>query len=60
MSRERVLLRQLRTLQTLDEAVGALRALSAQHFRIARGLLPAARAYRDEITAALITIGYPR
>jgi F-type H+-transporting ATPase subunit gamma len=53
MSRERVLLRRLRTLETLDEAVGALRALSAQHFRVARGLLPAARAYRDEITAAL-------
>lgn len=53
MSRERVLLRRLRTLQTLDEAVGSLRALSAQHFRVARGLLPAARAYRDEITAAL-------
>lgn len=53
MSRERVLLRRLRTLETLDEAVSALRALSAQHFRVARGLLPAARAYRDEITAAL-------
>jgi F-type H+-transporting ATPase subunit gamma len=53
LSRERVLLRRLRTFQTLDEAVGALRALSAQHFRVARGLLPAARAYRDEITAAL-------
>lgn len=53
MSRERVLLRQLRTFGMLDEAVAALRALSAQHFRVARGLLPAARAYRDEITAAL-------
>lgn len=53
MSRERVLLRRLRTLHMLDEAVGALRALSAQHFRVARRLLPAARAYRDEITTAL-------
>jgi F0F1-type ATP synthase gamma subunit len=53
VSRERVLLRRLRTLRTLEEAVGALRALSAQHFRIARGLLPAARAYREEITASL-------
>lgn len=53
MSRERVLLRRLHTLQTLDETVAALRALSAQHFRVARRLLPAARAYRDEITAAL-------
>jgi len=53
VSRERALLRRIRTLQTLEEAVGALRALSAQHFRVARGRLPAARAYRDEITAAL-------
>jgi len=53
VSRERVLLRRLRTLDTLDEAVGALRALSAQHFRVARALLPAARAYRDEITAVM-------
>jgi F0F1-type ATP synthase gamma subunit len=53
MSRERVLLRRLRTLETLDESVAALRALSAQHFRVARGLLPAARAYRDELTAML-------
>jgi F-type H+-transporting ATPase subunit gamma len=53
VSRERVLQRKLRALRTLDEAVGALRSLSAQHFRIARALLPAARSYRDEITALL-------
>jgi F0F1-type ATP synthase gamma subunit len=53
MSRERMLRRRLRTLETLDEAVGALRALSAQQFRVARGLLSASRGYRDEITAAL-------
>jgi F-type H+-transporting ATPase subunit gamma len=53
VSRERTLARHLRTLETLDEAVSALRALSAQHFRVARRLLPAARAYREEITAAL-------
>ncbi len=49
MSRERVLQRRLRTLGTLDEAVGALRSLSAQHFRAARAPLAAARAYRDEV-----------
>lgn len=56
MSRERALLRRLRTLRTLEEAVGALRALSAQHFRVARSLLPAARAYRQEVTAALAAL----
>lgn len=49
MSRERVLLRRLRTLGTLEEAVSALRALSAQHFRAARAPLSAVRAYRDEV-----------
>jgi F0F1-type ATP synthase gamma subunit len=53
VSRERVLFHRLRTLETLDAAVSALRTLSAQHFRVARALLPAARTYRDEITAAL-------
>jgi F-type H+-transporting ATPase subunit gamma len=53
VSRERVLMRRLRTLGTLHEAVSALRALSAQHFRNARALLPAARTYRDEVTALL-------
>jgi F0F1-type ATP synthase gamma subunit len=57
VSRERVLLRRLRTLETLDEAVGALRALSAQHFRAVRGLVPAARAYRDEVAASLGVLG---
>lgn len=49
MSRERVLRQRLRTLATLDEAVGALRSLSAQHFRAARAPLEATRAYRDEV-----------
>lgn len=49
MSRERVLQRRLRTLGTLDEAVGALRSLSAQHFRAARAPLADVRAYRDEV-----------
>jgi F-type H+-transporting ATPase subunit gamma len=49
VSRERVLQRRLRTLGTLEEAVGALRSLSAQHFRAARAPLEAVRAYRDEV-----------
>jgi F-type H+-transporting ATPase subunit gamma len=53
VSRERVLQRRLRALHTLDEAVGALRALSAQHFRAARALLPSARAYRGELAPLL-------
>lgn len=57
MSRERILQRRLRTLGTLDEAVGALRSLSAQHFREARALLPAVRAYRDEVKAFLGVLG---
>ncbi len=57
MSGERVLRRRLRTLETLEEAVGALRSLSAQHFRSARAVLPSARAYRDELDAMLGVLG---
>jgi F-type H+-transporting ATPase subunit gamma len=53
VSRERTLRRRLRTLATLDEVIGALRALSAQHFRAARAPLTAARAYRDEVAGFL-------
>jgi F-type H+-transporting ATPase subunit gamma len=53
VSRERRLRRQLRALSTLEEAIGALRALSAQHFRTARNALQAARAYRSEVEATL-------
>ena len=40
MSHERVLRQRLRVLGTLHEAVGALRSLSAHHFRAARAALP--------------------
>jgi F-type H+-transporting ATPase subunit gamma len=53
VSRERVLQRRLRTLGTLEQAVGALRSLSAQHFRAARAPLAAVRAYRDEMQSFL-------
>jgi F-type H+-transporting ATPase subunit gamma len=49
VSRERALHRRLRALETLQEAIGALRSLSAQHFRAAREPLAAVRAYRDEV-----------
>lgn len=57
MSRERVLQRRLRTLGTLEEAVSALRSLSAQHFRAARAPLAAVRAYRDEVQRFLGVLG---
>jgi F-type H+-transporting ATPase subunit gamma len=59
VSRERVLQRRLRALETLDEAVGALRSLSAQHFRAARGPLAAARLYRDEVRRFLAVLDAP-
>jgi F-type H+-transporting ATPase subunit gamma len=54
MSRERALTRRLHVLGTLNEAVGALRALSAHHFRAARQALGPARRYRAEVE---LTIG---
>ena len=56
MSRERALVHRLRTLSTLEQAVGALRSLSARHFRAARAPLASARAYRDEVGAFLATL----
>ncbi len=56
MSRERTLERRLRALSTLEQAIGALRSLSARHFRAARAPLPFARAYRDEVGAFLSTL----
>jgi len=53
MSRERVLQQHLRSLGTLQDAVGALRSLSAQHFRAARLPLAAVRTYRDEVEGFL-------
>jgi len=57
VSRERELERQLVTLATLEQAVGALRTLSARHFRAARAPLASARAYRDEIEGMLGALG---
>jgi len=49
VSRERSLLLRLHALETLEEAVGALRSLSAQHFRAARAPLAPVRTYREEV-----------
>ena len=53
MSEERSLRARLRTLATLHEAVGALRSLSAHHFRAVRAALPAARSYRLAVESTL-------
>ena len=57
MKREHSLRRQLKSLETLSEAVAAMKSLSAHHFRLARAALPAARAYRQGIDDALGAIG---
>lgn len=59
MSRARDLERRLRTLSALEQAIGALRSLSARHFRAARAPLPSARAYRDEVAAFLSALDSP-
>jgi F-type H+-transporting ATPase subunit gamma len=56
--RHQLYLRQrLRTLQTLHEAVSAMRSLAAHHFRTLRKTLPFSRAYRTEIEAVITEIG---
>jgi F-type H+-transporting ATPase subunit gamma len=57
MKRAHILRRRLRSLDMLSEAVGAMKSLSAHHFRAARAALPAARAYRQGIDVALAAIG---
>lgn len=53
MNRERYLQQRMHTLHALDEAIGAMRSFSAHHFRLSREALPPARAYREEVEAAL-------
>jgi F-type H+-transporting ATPase subunit gamma len=59
MKREQSLRRRLQSQETLFEAVSAMKSLSAHHFRVTRAALPAARAYRRDIDAALAAIGLP-
>lgn len=53
MKREAALRRRLHTLQTLAEAVGAMRPLAAHHFRMARAQLLPAREYRAGVEQAV-------
>ncbi|MEW6219784.1 MAG: FoF1 ATP synthase subunit gamma [Thermodesulfobacteriota bacterium] len=51
MRRELALQQRLALLATLEDAVSAMQALAAHHFRLLRQALPAARRYRQEIEA---------
>jgi F-type H+-transporting ATPase subunit gamma len=56
VTQERELERRLRTLSTLEQAIAALRSLSARHFLAARAPLASARAYRDEMGSFLAAL----
>jgi ATP synthase F1 gamma subunit len=57
MKRYQYLQRRLRTLNTLHDAVGALRSLSAHHFRVCRQALIPAREYRRQIERVIAAVG---
>ncbi len=57
MKRQQYFRHRLQTLAALRDAVGAMRSLSAHHFRRARQGLAAARAYRDEMNTVVAEIG---
>ncbi|NJN46052.1 MAG: F0F1 ATP synthase subunit gamma [Candidatus Competibacteraceae bacterium] len=57
MKRQQYLQHRLQTLSALRDAVGAMRSLSAHHFRRARHALPAARQYRAEMNTVIAEIG---
>lgn len=57
MKRLQYLQHRLQTLSALRDAVGAMRSLSAHHFRRARQSLPDARQYRDEMDTVIAEIG---
>jgi F-type H+-transporting ATPase subunit gamma len=57
MKRQQFLKQRLRTLGALRDAVGAMRSLSAHHFRRARQALSAARQYRAEMDTLIVEIG---
>lgn len=59
MKREHSVRRRLHSLETLSEAVGAMKSLAAHHFRSARSALPAAHAYREGVDEAIAAIGLP-
>jgi F-type H+-transporting ATPase subunit gamma len=57
MMREQQLAKRARTLHTLDEAVTAMKSLSAHQFLLARRALEPARQYRGEIDELIAQIG---
>ena len=57
MKRERDLQIRLRSLETLGEAVAAMKSLSAHHFRESRAALEPAHAYRQGVQRALESSG---
>ncbi len=57
MKRQQSLQHRLQTLSALQDAVGAMRSLSAHHFRRARQSLPSARQYRAEMDTIIAEIG---
>jgi len=57
MKRQQYLQHRLQTLSALRDAVGAMRSLSAHHFRRARHALSAARQYRSEMNTVIAEIG---
>lgn len=57
MKREQFLKHRLQALSTLQDAVGAMRSLSAHHFRRARQGLKTSREYRDEVNTMVAEIG---
>lgn len=57
MKRQQYLQHRLQTLSALQDAVGAMRSLSAHHFRQARQALPTARKYRTEMNTVIAEIG---
>jgi F-type H+-transporting ATPase subunit gamma len=57
VKREQALRRQLGSLGTLEQAVNAMKSLSAHHLRAARDGLAAARAYRHGLDAVLASAG---
>lgn len=52
--------RRLHTLETLSEAVSAMKSLAAHHFRKSRDALPAAHAYREAIGQVVAAINPAR
>ncbi len=57
MKRQRDLQERLRALRALRQAIGAMKSLSAHHFRQSRAALAPARAYRDGIERLLASTG---